>query len=110
MIIQHQQTETDAYWLAQQDINGQRFLAEGNTRHGAMVAMLALTHERKRPQLSPEEWAEKIGYSKCKQAFARGMNVKLWNPYPAGSPEDRGWRLAVSVIGSQLADQMRMRA
>ena len=106
MIIQHQQTATDAYWLAQQSIDGQKFLAEGETRHGAMTAMFELTRTMRRPQLSPEESAEKLGYARCMMDFNAGLTVKDRNPYPVGTPEYLGWKTAVSV----LADQVRMQA
>lgn len=107
MIIQQQHgAGGDRYWLAQQKINGQPFLAEGETRHGAMTAMLALTKERMRPQLSPEEAAELIGYRRCMMDFDYGAMVWDNNPYPVGTPEHRGWKTAVSV----LADEVRMKA
>ena len=107
MIIQQQHgAGGDRYWLAQQQINGQKFIAEGETRHGAMTAMFELTRTNRRPQLSPEEAAEKLGYARCMMDFNAGLIVKDRNPYPPGSPEYLGWKTAVSV----LADEVRMKA
>lgn len=107
MIIQQQHGDGgDRYWLAQQRINGQPFLAEGETRHGAMTAMFELTRTNRRPQLSPEEAAEKLGYARCMQDWKYGVAVWESNPYPPGSPEYLGWKTAVGV----LADKVRMQA
>lgn len=106
MIIRAHHTADGHYWLAEQEDKGQRFLAEGETVAGAITAMVELMRTNRRQQLSPEEAAEKIGYSRCKMDWKYGAPVWENNPYPPGSPEYRGWKLAVSV----LADQVRMQA
>lgn len=106
MKIQAHHTADGHYWLAEQRVDGQMFLAEGETVAGAITAMVELVRVNRRPQLSPSEAAERIGYQRCMMDWKYGAAVWERNPYPPGSPEYLGWKTAVSV----LADQVRMEA
>lgn len=106
MIVRASHAANGHYWLAEQRVDGQMFLAEGETVAGAITAMVELVRVNRRQQLSPEEAAERIGYQRCMLDWKYGAAVWESNPYPVGTPEYTGWKTAVSV----LADQMRMKA
>lgn len=106
MIISSQQSmDGSCYWLAEQRIDGRVFLAEGATIHGAMAAMYMLVSDMGRRQMSIEEAAEMMGYSRCMMDWEYGADVLASNPYPIKSPEYRGWQKATSEIAIRMRRQ-----